>query len=296
MDRPGCRRRRGPRVGERAVRHARVHLHADGRPRRDRGRAARRRSARRRVRSGRSAGWRIEPSTRRRMRLNGRGVSGRDGITIALEQVYSNCPKYIATREVEAVARRGCAGPRGEHGARRARHRAAGGRRHRVRRHARAGWARRLPPWRAPRLPPRDGRAHDRLARLSGQPHVQHAGQHRERRRAVASPSSIPEDGTTLYVSGRASILWDEARAVRMQRGRRGAARPRRTPAMAIRASGAEPAARGISGPPGSVAGCRRGPGTARRSPTGTRSRPRRTRRRETSAPRTTCGCRRSRS
>ena len=50
------------------------------------------------------------------------------------------------------------------------------------------------------------------------------------------------------------------------------------------------------SGPLGSAAGCRRGPGTARRSPTGTRARPRRTRRREPSAPRTSCGCRRSRS
>ena len=50
------------------------------------------------------------------------------------------------------------------------------------------------------------------------------------------------------------------------------------------------------SGPLGSGAGCRRGPGTARRSPRGTRGGPRRTRRRATSARRTSSGCRRSRS
>ena len=50
------------------------------------------------------------------------------------------------------------------------------------------------------------------------------------------------------------------------------------------------------SGPLGSGAGCRRGPGTARRSPTGTRGCPRRTRCRGPAAPRTSCGCRRSRS
>lgn len=48
-------------------------------------------------------GLALEPSTRRRMRLNGDAISGPDGTTIHLEQVYANCPKYIATREVEAV-------------------------------------------------------------------------------------------------------------------------------------------------------------------------------------------------
>jgi hypothetical protein len=32
------------------------------------------------------------------MRLNGRATTSADGITIALDQVYGNCPKYIATR------------------------------------------------------------------------------------------------------------------------------------------------------------------------------------------------------
>jgi predicted pyridoxine 5'-phosphate oxidase superfamily flavin-nucleotide-binding protein len=43
-------------------------------------------------------GLALEPATRRRMRLNGRTSPTPDGLTIALEQVYSNCPKYIATR------------------------------------------------------------------------------------------------------------------------------------------------------------------------------------------------------
>jgi predicted pyridoxine 5'-phosphate oxidase superfamily flavin-nucleotide-binding protein len=50
-------------------------------------------------------GLAIEPSTRRRMRLNGEAFTDGDGVTIALEQVFSNCPKYIATRAVDdAVA------------------------------------------------------------------------------------------------------------------------------------------------------------------------------------------------
>lgn len=51
-------------------------------------------------------GLALEPSTRRRMRFNGEAVSDADGTTIRLEQVYSNCPKYIATRTVEAVVPR----------------------------------------------------------------------------------------------------------------------------------------------------------------------------------------------
>jgi predicted pyridoxine 5'-phosphate oxidase superfamily flavin-nucleotide-binding protein len=51
-------------------------------------------------------GLALEPSTRRRMRLNGAAVSAAGGTTIRLEQVYSNCPKYIATREVAAVVPR----------------------------------------------------------------------------------------------------------------------------------------------------------------------------------------------
>ena len=40
----------------------------------------------------------LEPATKRRMRLNGHATTDATGITIALEQVYSNCPKYIAKR------------------------------------------------------------------------------------------------------------------------------------------------------------------------------------------------------
>jgi uncharacterized protein len=47
---------------------------------------------------GAVGGLALEPATRRRMRLNGNATTTADGITIALDQVYSNCPKYIATR------------------------------------------------------------------------------------------------------------------------------------------------------------------------------------------------------
>ncbi|WP_028062119.1 pyridoxamine 5'-phosphate oxidase family protein [Solirubrobacter soli] len=55
--------------------------------------------------NGPVGGLAIEPGTRRRMRLNGTAWSDADGISIELEQVYSNCPKYIATRHVVGVAR-----------------------------------------------------------------------------------------------------------------------------------------------------------------------------------------------
>jgi predicted pyridoxine 5'-phosphate oxidase superfamily flavin-nucleotide-binding protein len=47
----------------------------------------------------------LEPGTRRRMRLNGTAWTDQQGISIELEQVYSNCPKYIATRHVVGVER-----------------------------------------------------------------------------------------------------------------------------------------------------------------------------------------------
>ena len=50
--------------------------------------------------TGPVGGLAIEPGTRRRMRLNGQAWSTGDGVSIELEQVYSNCPKYIATRHV----------------------------------------------------------------------------------------------------------------------------------------------------------------------------------------------------
>ena len=44
----------------------------------------------------------IDLATRRRMRVNGALESGADGeIVIRVEQVYSNCPKYIQRRTVE---------------------------------------------------------------------------------------------------------------------------------------------------------------------------------------------------
>ena len=53
--------------------------------------------------TGPVGGLAIEPGTRRRMRLNGQAWSTGDGVSIEFEQVYSNCPKYIATRHVAAV-------------------------------------------------------------------------------------------------------------------------------------------------------------------------------------------------
>ncbi|MGP3632095.1 pyridoxamine 5'-phosphate oxidase family protein [Streptomyces sp. 24-1644] len=41
----------------------------------------------------------IEPATRRRMRVNGRAVRDGQGLRIDLDQVISNCPKYLQTRD-----------------------------------------------------------------------------------------------------------------------------------------------------------------------------------------------------
>lgn len=41
----------------------------------------------------------IEPATRRRMRMNGRAVREGDGLRVELDQVISNCPKYIQKRD-----------------------------------------------------------------------------------------------------------------------------------------------------------------------------------------------------
>ncbi|MCK2217826.1 pyridoxamine 5'-phosphate oxidase family protein [Actinomadura sp. ATCC 31491] len=44
----------------------------------------------------------IEPATRRRMRVNGVAVRAGSSLVVRTEQVYSNCPKYIQTREPTA--------------------------------------------------------------------------------------------------------------------------------------------------------------------------------------------------
>jgi hypothetical protein len=46
----------------------------------------------------------IDFATRRRMRLNGTSLGRTGGITIVSDQVYANCPKFIAARSVEAIA------------------------------------------------------------------------------------------------------------------------------------------------------------------------------------------------
>jgi predicted pyridoxine 5'-phosphate oxidase superfamily flavin-nucleotide-binding protein len=45
----------------------------------------------------------IEPATRRRMRVNGRARPTPDGLSITVEQVFSNCPKYIQKRSPEVA-------------------------------------------------------------------------------------------------------------------------------------------------------------------------------------------------
>jgi predicted pyridoxine 5'-phosphate oxidase superfamily flavin-nucleotide-binding protein len=46
----------------------------------------------------------IEPSTRRRMRLNGHSRPHGDGLAVQLDQVVSNCPKYLQKRDVAYAA------------------------------------------------------------------------------------------------------------------------------------------------------------------------------------------------
>ncbi len=45
----------------------------------------------------------IEPQSRRRMRVNGTAQPTANGLRIHPDQVYSNCPKYISRRHIEAV-------------------------------------------------------------------------------------------------------------------------------------------------------------------------------------------------
>ena len=52
----------------------------------------------------------IEPSTRRRMRVNGRGLAAGGRLVVHTDQVYSNCPKYIQVRAVLPDDRPGPAG------------------------------------------------------------------------------------------------------------------------------------------------------------------------------------------
>ncbi|MCC9309824.1 pyridoxamine 5'-phosphate oxidase family protein [Kitasatospora sp. RB6PN24] len=47
----------------------------------------------------------LEPARRRRMRMNGRATATGDGLHVALDQVFSNCPKYIQARGFDLLAR-----------------------------------------------------------------------------------------------------------------------------------------------------------------------------------------------
>lgn len=45
----------------------------------------------------------LQPQRRRRMRVNGTAVPSGEGLAITTDQVYSNCPKYIARRDVSGI-------------------------------------------------------------------------------------------------------------------------------------------------------------------------------------------------
>jgi len=47
----------------------------------------------------------IDPTTRQRMRFNGRGLVSPDGLFLRTQQVYGNCPKYIQKRRLRADAK-----------------------------------------------------------------------------------------------------------------------------------------------------------------------------------------------
>ncbi|MEV5832015.1 pyridoxamine 5'-phosphate oxidase family protein [Nocardia sp. NPDC052112] len=44
----------------------------------------------------------LQPERRRRMRVNGFAMPRESGLRIAVDQVYSNCPKYISRRQIES--------------------------------------------------------------------------------------------------------------------------------------------------------------------------------------------------
>ncbi|HEY2064285.1 MAG TPA: pyridoxamine 5'-phosphate oxidase family protein [Amycolatopsis sp.] len=51
-------------------------------------------------RGGKVGAISVDPSTRRRMRINGVAEPGPRGLRIVADQVYSNCPKYIQRRDL----------------------------------------------------------------------------------------------------------------------------------------------------------------------------------------------------
>jgi predicted pyridoxine 5'-phosphate oxidase superfamily flavin-nucleotide-binding protein len=53
----------------------------------------------------------LDPTTRQRMRFNGRGMLREDGLFLLVEQAYGNCQKYIQLRQPERDAETGVAEP-----------------------------------------------------------------------------------------------------------------------------------------------------------------------------------------
>ncbi|MFE0458374.1 pyridoxamine 5'-phosphate oxidase family protein [Kitasatospora sp. NPDC058965] len=54
----------------------------------------------------------LEPASRRRMRMNGTAATTGSGITLELDEVFGNCPKYIQARTYRQVPRGTAATPR----------------------------------------------------------------------------------------------------------------------------------------------------------------------------------------
>lgn len=159
--------------------------------------------------AGLVGGLALEPATRRRMRVNGYATSLDRGFEILVDGVYSNCPKYIATRHAEPrtpaaariehrldakllgaadtafVATRGPDGADVSH------------------RGGRPGFL--TVEGDTVRWPDYQGNAlFNTLGNLAVDP-------------ACGLTVVDPDDGTTLYLSGQARIVWEPRRAVELQ-------------------------------------------------------------------------------
>ncbi|HEY6547048.1 MAG TPA: pyridoxamine 5'-phosphate oxidase family protein [Vicinamibacteria bacterium] len=56
----------------------------------------------------------LDPRTRQRLRVNGRGLLSSDGLFLLVDEVYGNCPKYIQKRRIIEPAEPGQEDPGGE--------------------------------------------------------------------------------------------------------------------------------------------------------------------------------------
>ena len=137
------------------------------------------------------------------MRLNGHATTDATGITIELEQVYSNCPKYIAKRHPMPRA----ATPSGTRRSLDNRQSACSRSGHGLHRHPRTGGSGRLAPRRPSGVP-------QRHKGTVSWPDFQGNALFNTLGNLVVDPACgltviDPEDGTTLYLSGQATVADD---------------------------------------------------------------------------------------